>query len=157
MSECLAQVGCCTSTAATCAVDAPTKLECTAALDGYVITGTDLVTDKQATCDGDATGGAGTCACNAGFTGTPTFAAGAWNTGVCAGNTCAIDAATNLVANADYSSCVDGDVSGDTCTPTCSVGYGAAVAAATFTLTCAAGDGSFDGSDASLSCTGART
>ena len=156
-SECVAQTGCGTSTAATCAVDAPTKLECTAALDGYEITSTDLVTDKVATCDGDATGGAGTCECNAGFTGTPTFAGGAWATGMCTGNACDTAAATNLVANADYSSCVDGDVTGDTCAPTCSTGYATTVAAAIFTLTCAAGDGSFDGADASLSCTGERT
>ena len=63
-------------------------------------------------------------------------------------------ATTNLVAGADYSSCVDGDVSGETCTPTCSAGYATTAAAAGFTLTCDAGDGSFDGADASLSCDG---
>ena len=64
-------------------------------------------------------------------------------------------AATNLVANADYSSCVDGDVSGDTCTPTCSAGHATTAAAAGFTLTCDVG-GSFDGADATLVCTGER-
>ena len=63
-------------------------------------------------------------------------------------------AATNLVAGADYSSCVDGDVSGAMCTPTCLAGYAATAAAAGFALTCDAGDGSFDGADATLSCDG---
>ena len=63
-------------------------------------------------------------------------------------------AATNLVAGADYSSCVDGDVSGVTCTPTCSAGYATTAVAVGFTLTCDAGDGSFDGADATLSCDG---
>ena len=73
-------------------------------------------------------------------------------------NACAITAATNLVDNADYSSCVDGEVSGDTCTPTCSVGYATTTAATGFTMTCDANnDGSFDGADATLSCAGEQT
>ena len=42
-----------------------------------------LFRSKQSTCTGDATGGAGTCACKAGFAGTPTFDGGAWTTSMC--------------------------------------------------------------------------
>ena len=65
-------------------------------------------------------------------------------------------AATNLVAGADYSSCVDGDVSGETCTPICADGYRTVAAAAGFIMNCA-GDGSFFGADTSLICEGERS
>ena len=57
------------------------------------------------------------------------------------------------MANADYSSCADGDTTGDTCTPTCNSGFYASTSASGFPLTCD-GSGDFDGTDAALVCTG---
>jgi hypothetical protein len=71
-------------------------------------------------------------------------------------NACDSDNVTNAVANADYSSCVDGDTTGSTCTPTCGSGFFATSVASGFALACD-GNGDFDSANSSLVCTGTGT
>jgi hypothetical protein len=68
-------------------------------------------------------------------------------------NTCDGDSIANAVANADYSSCVDGETSGSICTPTCDSGYYASTGASGFLLTCD-GSGDFDSAGSTLACIG---
>jgi hypothetical protein len=69
-------------------------------------------------------------------------------------NSCDIDLGdvSNAVANADYSAC-SGAVTGDTCTVGCEDGNAVSTASTGFELVCDE-SGGFDGSDATLVCTG---
>lgn len=68
-------------------------------------------------------------------------------------NTCSAGGLSNPAAGANYSSCTDGDTTGDTCTPTCMAGYFPVTNTGVFELLCGAAS-DFSAPPTALKCKG---